>query len=135
MNHKSELVNKSGELLDSIMIELQNVVGTDHYDRLLKILKKWKSNILKLIKPNTSEKKDKFDISEKKDKPNTSEKKDKLNTSEKKNKPILARKKINAILVRKKINQILVRKKINPILVKTKMILESIINHQKHLIA
>ena len=135
MNHKSELVNKSGELLDSIMIELQNVVGTDNYDRLLKILKKWKSNILKLIKPNTSEKKDKFDISEKKDKPNTSEKKDKLNTSEKKNKPILARKKINAILVRKKINQILVRKKINPILVKTKMILKSIINHQKHLIA
>ena len=81
MNHKSELVNKSGELLDSIMIELQNVVGTDNYDNLLKNLKKWRSSILKLIKGNTSEKKDK---------PNTSEK---------------------------------------------KMILKSILNHQKHLIA
>ena len=81
VNDKSELVNKLGELLDSIMIELQDVVGTDNYDNLLKNLKKWRSSILKLIKGN---------ISEKKDKPNTSEK---------------------------------------------KMILESILNHQKHLIA
>ena len=57
------------------MIELQNVVGTDNYDNLLKNFKKWKSNILKLIKANTSEKKDKANSSEKKDKPNTSEKK------------------------------------------------------------
>ena len=48
------------------MIELQNVVGTDNYDNLLKNLKKWKSNILKLIKANTSEKKDKPNTSEKK---------------------------------------------------------------------
>ena len=81
VNDKSELVNKLGELLDSIMIELQDVVGTDNYDNLLKNLKKWRSSILKLIKGNTSEKKDK---------PNTSEK---------------------------------------------KMILKSILNHQKHLIA
>ena len=81
VNDKSELVNKLGELLDSIMIELQNVVGTDNYDNLLKNLKKWRSSTLKLIKGNTSEKKDK---------PNTSEK---------------------------------------------KMILKSILNHQKHLIA
>ena len=36
INDKSLLVNKLGEILDSIVNELQNVVGTDNYDSLLK---------------------------------------------------------------------------------------------------
>ena len=35
-NDKSLVVNKLGEILDSILIELQNVEGTDNYDSLLK---------------------------------------------------------------------------------------------------
>ena len=87
VNDKSELVNKLGELLDSIMVEVQNVVKNNDYDNLLKNLKKWKINISKLIKPDTSEKKYKPNTSEKKYKPNTSKKKDKPNTSVKKDKP------------------------------------------------
>ena len=34
-NDKSLVVNKLGEILDSILIELQNVEGTDNYDSLL----------------------------------------------------------------------------------------------------
>ena len=36
INDKSLLVNKLGEILDSIVNELQDVVGTDNYDSLLK---------------------------------------------------------------------------------------------------
>ena len=36
INDKSLLVNKLGEILDSIVNELQNVVGTNNYDNLLK---------------------------------------------------------------------------------------------------
>ena len=36
INDKSLVVNKLGEILDSIVIKLQNVVGTDNYDSLLK---------------------------------------------------------------------------------------------------
>ena len=53
INDKSLLVNKLGEILDSIVIELQNVVGTDNYDSLLK---KMESNMLKVIKVNTIKK-------------------------------------------------------------------------------
>ena len=53
INDKSLLVSKLGEILDSIVIELQNVVGTDNYDILLK---KMKRNMLKLIKGDTIKK-------------------------------------------------------------------------------
>ena len=52
-NDKSLVVNKLGEILDSILIELQNVEGTDNYDSLLK---KMKSNMLKVIKGDTIKK-------------------------------------------------------------------------------
>ena len=113
---KLELVNRIGELLDSIMVEVQNVVDmvrkTDNdsliYDILAEHLKKWKDDILELINsvnvcvkpdtkkkdnPNTSEKKDNPNTSEKKDKPNTSEKKDNPNASKKKDKPNTSEKK------------------------------------------
>ena len=122
VNDTLELVNRIGKLLDSVMVEVQNVVDmvseTNNdsliYDILAENLKKWKDDILELInsvnvcakpdikkrgdtkkkdKPNTSEKKDKPNTSEKKDKPNTSEKKDKPNTSEKKDKPNTSEKK------------------------------------------
>ena len=115
---KLELVNRIGELLDSIMVEVQNVVDmvrkTDNdsliYDILAEHLKKWKDDILELINsvnvcvkpdtkkkdnPNTSEKKDNPNTSEKKDKPNTSEKKDNPNASKKKDKPNTSEKKDN----------------------------------------
>ena len=105
VNDKSELLNKIGELLNSIMIELQNVVETDNFDSLLKIIVRKKVNpilvrkkinpilvrkkikpilVRNKIKPILVRKKKKPNTSEKKDKPNTSEKKDKLNTSERK---------------------------------------------------
>ena len=113
---KLELVNRIGELLDSIMVEVQNVVDmvrkTDNdsliYDILAEHLKKWKDDILELINsvnvcvkpdtkkkdnPNTSEKKDNPNTSEKKDKPNTSEKKDNHNISKKKDKLSTSKKK------------------------------------------
>ena len=122
INDKLESVNRIGKLLDSIMVEVQNVVDmvreTNNdsliYDILAENLKKWKDDILELInsvnvcakpdikkkddtkkkdKPNTSEKNDKTNTSENKDKPNTSEKKDKPNTSEKKDKPNTSEKK------------------------------------------
>ena len=92
------MVNRIGELLDSIMVEVQNVVDmireTDNdsliYDILAENLKKWKDDILELInsvsvcaKPDTK-KKDKTDT-KKKDKPDT-KKKDKPDTK-KKDKP------------------------------------------------
>ena len=52
-NDKSLVVNELGEILDSILIELQNVEGTDNYDSLLK---KMKSNMLKVIKGDTIKK-------------------------------------------------------------------------------
>ena len=113
---KLELVNRIGELLDSIMVEVQNVVDmvrkTDNdsliYDILAEHLKKWKDDILELINsvnvcvkpdtkkkdnPNTSEKKDNPNTSEKIDKPNTSEKKDNHNISKKKDKLSTSKKK------------------------------------------
>ena len=110
VNDKLELVNKTGELLNSIMVEVQNVVDmvreTDNdrliYDILAENLKKWGSNILKLIKPNASGKKDKPNASEKKDEPNTSVKKDNL---------MQVRKKISLMLVLKKISLMLVIKR------------------------
>ena len=85
VNDKLELVSKLGELLDNFVVDIQNVVETNDYDELLKILKKYWGNIMKLIKPYTSKKKDndgkkKGNNSKKKD--NTSKKKD--NTSKKK---------------------------------------------------
>ena len=92
------MVNRIGELLDSIMVEVQTVVDmireTDNdsliYDILAENLKKWKDDILELInsvsvcaKPDTK-KKDKTDT-KKKDKPDT-KKKDKPDTK-KKDKP------------------------------------------------
>ena len=53
INDKSLPVNKLGEILDSVVIELQNVVGTDNYDSLLKEMK---SDMLKLIKGDTIKK-------------------------------------------------------------------------------
>ena len=91
-------MNRIGELLDSIMVEVQTVVDmireTDNdsliYDILAENLKKWKDDILELInsvsvcaKPDTK-KKDKTDT-KKKDKPDT-KKKDKPDTK-KKDKP------------------------------------------------
>ena len=98
INDKLELVNRIGELLDSIMVEVQNVVDmvreTDNdsliCDILAENLKKWKDDILELInsvnvcaKPDTK-KKDKPDT-KKKDKPDT-KRKDKPGTK-KKDKP------------------------------------------------
>ena len=53
INDKLLVVNKLGELLDSIVIELQNVVGTDNYDSLFKEMK---SNMLKVSKGDTIKK-------------------------------------------------------------------------------
>ena len=53
INDKSLLVNRSGELLDSIVIELQNALWIDGHDR---ILKKMRSNMLKLINGGTIKK-------------------------------------------------------------------------------
>ena len=141
VNDTLELVNRIGKLLDSIMVEVQNVVDmvreTNNdsliYDILAENLKKWKDDILELInsvnvcaKPDIKKKGD----TKKKDKPNTSEKtinqilvRKRINLIlvRKKTNPILVRKKINLILVRKKINLILVRKKINPILVRKRI--------------
>ena len=79
INDKLELMNRIGELLDSIMVEVQNIVDmvreTNNdsliYDILEENFKKWKDNILELInsvnacaKPNTK----------KKDKPDTKKK-------------------------------------------------------------
>ena len=87
INDKLESMNRIGELLDSIMVEVQNVVGTvretDYdsliYDILAENLKKWKDDILELInsvnvcaKPDTK-KKDKPDT-KKKYKPDTKKK-------------------------------------------------------------
>ena len=88
VNDKLELVSKLGELLDNIMVDIQNVVETNDYDELLKILKKYWGNIMKLIKPYTSKKKDNAG----KKKGNNSKKKD--NTSKKKD--ITSKKKDNA---------------------------------------
>ena len=52
-NDKSLVVNKLGEILDSILIELQNVEGIDNYDSLLT---KMKSNMLKVFKGDTIKK-------------------------------------------------------------------------------
>ena len=131
---KLELVNRIGELLDSIMVEVQNVVDmvrkTDNdsliYDILAEHLKKWKDDILELINsvnvcvkpdtkkkdnPNTSEKKDNPNTSEKKDKPNTSEKKDNPNASKKKDKPNTSEKKGNPNTSEKKDNHNISKKK------------------------
>ena len=98
INDKLELVNRIGELLDSIMVEVQNVVDIVReidndsliYDILAENLEKWKDDILELInsvnlcaKPDTK-KKDKPDT-KRKDKPGT-KKKDKPDTK-KKDKP------------------------------------------------
>ena len=139
INDKLEMVNRIGELLDSIMVEVQHVVDmvreTDNdsliYDILAGILKKWKDNILELInsvnvcaKPDTK-KKDKPDT-KKKDYPDT-KKKDKPGTKKKNTNQILKRK-INQVLKRKILNRILnqilrrkiisqiLRRKINQIL-------------------
>ena len=53
INEKSLLVNRVGELLDSIVIELQNAVGIDDHNG---IVKKMKSDMLKLIKGGTIKK-------------------------------------------------------------------------------
>ena len=53
INEKSLLVNRVGELLDSIVIELQNAVGISDHDR---IFKKMRSDMLKLIKGSTIKK-------------------------------------------------------------------------------
>ena len=53
INDKSLLVNRVGELLDSIVIELQNAVGIDDHNG---IVKKMKSDMLKLIKGGTIKK-------------------------------------------------------------------------------
>ena len=97
------MVNRIGELLDSIMVEVQTVVDmireTDNdsliYDILAENLKKWKDDILELInsvsvcaKPDTK-KKDKTDT-KKKDKPDT-KKKDKPD-NEKRDKPDIEKK-------------------------------------------
>ena len=78
------MVNRIGELLDSIMVEVQNVVDTVRetdndsliYDILSENVKKWKDDILGLTnivnvcaKPDTK-KKDK-PYTKKKDKPDT----------------------------------------------------------------
>ena len=79
INVKLELVNRIGELLDSIMVEVQHVVDmvreTDNdsliYDVLAGILKTWKDNILELINSvNVCAKPD----TKKKDKPDTKKK-------------------------------------------------------------
>ena len=118
INDKLELMNRIGELLDSIMVEVLNVVDkvreTDNYSLINDIIIK-NNNILELINSvnvcarQDTKKKDKLDI-KKKDKLDT-KKKDKPDT--KKINPILKRK-INLILKRK-INLIL-KRKINLIL-------------------
>ena len=89
INDKLELMNRIGELLDSIMVEVQNIVDmvreTNNdsliYDILEENFKKWKDNILELInsvnvcaKPNTK----------KKDKPDTKKKDTKKKGTKKK---------------------------------------------------
>ena len=127
INDKLKLVNRIGELLDSIMVEVQNVVDmvreTDNdsliCDILAENLKKWKDDILELInsvnvcaKLNTK-KKDKSNT-KKKDKPNT--KKRKINQILKRKIKQILKRKINQILRRKMIKQILRRMMINQIL-------------------
>ena len=90
INEKLELMNRIGELLDSIMVEVQNIVDmvreTNNdsliYDILEENFKKWKDNILELInsvnvcaKPNTK-KKDKPDTKKKDTKKKGTKKKD-----------------------------------------------------------
>ena len=90
INDKLELMNRIGELLDSIMVEVQNIVDmvreTNNdsliYDILEENFKKWKDNILELInsvnvcaKPNTK-KKDKPDTKKKDTKKKGTKKKD-----------------------------------------------------------
>ena len=90
INDKLELMNRIGELLYSIMVEVQNIVDmvreTNNdsliYDILEENFKKWKDNILELInsvnvcaKPNTK-KKDKPDTKKKDTKKKGTKKKD-----------------------------------------------------------
>ena len=101
VNDKLELVNRIGELLDGIMVEVQNVVDmvreTDNdsliCDILAKYLKKWKYAILELINGVNecakldTKKKDKPDTKKKDTKPDTKKKDTKLDINVKDAKP------------------------------------------------